>query len=225
MATLTPSDFLGPGTPSSATITVITASTYAEMQLQAFAAQIQRLLADAVTTGGNRNALTQLVSHVVAALQLGNATGAQQHLQQAMSRTDGCALHGEPDGNGPGRDWITTCAAQEQIYVPLVDVLAATAKPTTDESVSFAKTRSAPSVRSLPSGTLPFSCPFGATKSSKRQQAAAQSEGRKSEGSKSEDARAGSVRHMHANGGQRLFFRLLTGGVLVRIQPEEPAPN
>jgi hypothetical protein len=124
VATLTPSDFLGPGTPSSATITIITATMYAEVQLQAVAAQIQSLPAGAVTTRGNRNALTQLLSHVVEALQRGNASGARHHLQQAISRTDGCALQGEPDGNGPGRDWITTCAAQGQIYLPLVAVLA-----------------------------------------------------------------------------------------------------
>jgi hypothetical protein len=125
VATLTPSDFLGPGTPSSATITIITATMYAEMQLQAVAAQLQSLPAGAVTAGGNTNALTQFLSNVVAALQSSNGTGAHRQLQQAISRTDGCALQGEPDGNGPGRDWITTCAAQEQIYLQLVAVLAA----------------------------------------------------------------------------------------------------
>ena len=32
------------------------------------------------------------------------------------SRTDGCALRGIPDGNGQGRDWITDCVAQMEIY-------------------------------------------------------------------------------------------------------------
>jgi hypothetical protein len=78
-----------------------------------------------MTTGGNQNALIQLLGNVVVALQSGNQPGARQLLQQAISRTDGCALHGAPDGNGPGRDWITTCAAQEQVYSALVAALAA----------------------------------------------------------------------------------------------------
>jgi len=119
LATLTPSDFVGPGTAATATITATTATGYSEIQAQAAAARVRDLPADAVTTVGNQNALIQLLGNAVVAMQNGNATGAQQQLQQAISRIDGCALQGAPDGNGPGRDWITTCAAQEQIY-PLV---------------------------------------------------------------------------------------------------------
>jgi hypothetical protein len=123
--TLTPSDFLGVGTSASATITVTTATTYTEIQLQAVAAQVQGLPASAVTTGGNQNALIHFLSNAVTALQSGNLDGAWQQVEQAISRTDGCALYGAPDGNGPSRDWITTCEAQEQIYPPLVAALAA----------------------------------------------------------------------------------------------------
>jgi hypothetical protein len=73
--------------------------------------------------------------------------------------------------------------------------------------------------------TLPFSCPFDATKSGKRQQAAAQSEGQKSADSARDEAGSGNAQHAAAKGGYRFFFRLLTGGLLVRIQPEEPAPK
>jgi len=45
-------------------------------------------------------------------------------------------------------------------------------------ALSFAKTRSPRGVS--PQGRCPYSCPFGATKGGKRQQAAAQSERRKS---------------------------------------------
>jgi hypothetical protein len=124
VVTLTPSDFLGSGVSAGATITVTTATLYAEIQSQAVATQVQALPWDAVTTGGNQNALIQFLSNAVVALQAGNSTGARQQLQQAISRTDGCALQGIPDGNGPGRDWITTCSAQEQIYLPLVTALA-----------------------------------------------------------------------------------------------------
>jgi hypothetical protein len=125
VATLTPGDFLGPGISASATITVITATMYAEIQLQAVAAHMAELPADAVTTRGNQNALIQLLSHVVVALQSGNLIGARHQLEQAISRTDGCALQGAPDGNGPGRDWITSCEAQEQVYPLLVAALSA----------------------------------------------------------------------------------------------------
>ena len=127
VATLTPSDFLGRGTSASVTITVTTGAMFAETQAQEAAAQLQSLSADAVTTGGNQNALIQFLSNAVVALQNGNMTGARQQLQQAITRTDGCALQGAPDGNGPSRDWITTCEAQEHVYPRLVAALGAIA--------------------------------------------------------------------------------------------------
>jgi len=123
VATLTPSDFLGPGVSANATITVTTASGYAEIQLQAAAAQVQDLPADAVTNGGNKNALIQFLSNAVVALQNDNMIEARQQVQQAISRADGCAVQGAPDGNGRLRDWITSCAAQEQVYPLLAAAL------------------------------------------------------------------------------------------------------
>jgi hypothetical protein len=49
--------------------------------------------------------------------------------------------------------------------------------------------------------TLPFSCPFGAPKSGKLQQAPAQSEGRRSPDSSSDDAHFSKVQHTPAKGG------------------------
>jgi hypothetical protein len=66
--------------------------------------------------------------------------------------------------------------------------------------LSFANTGSASFVGSL-SKTLPLSCPFGATRSGKRQQRAAQSESRKSFDSRCDDARSGSVQHPAAKRG------------------------
>ena len=48
---------------------------------------------------------------------------------------------------------------------------------------------------------LPFSCPFGATKSGKRQQTPAQGEGRELQDSMSDDARSGRVWHIAAKDG------------------------
>jgi hypothetical protein len=72
---------------------------------------------------------------------------------------------------------------------------------------------------------LPFSCPFGATESSKGRQAQTQSEGRKSLISTGNDA--GFRQRLTHDRKKRLMFlfRLLTGGLLVRIQPEEPLPR
>jgi hypothetical protein len=123
MATLTPSDFVGPGTSASATITVATPTSYAEIQSQVAAALVQSLDAADVTNGRNQNALIQLLSNAVTALQNGNLTAARQQLEAAISRTNGCAVQGAPDGNGPGRDWIITCAAQEPVYLALRDAL------------------------------------------------------------------------------------------------------
>jgi hypothetical protein len=49
--------------------------------------------------------------------------------------------------------------------------------------------------------TLPFSCPFDAPASRKRQQAPAQSEGLKSTASTGDGARSGNVQHTGAKGG------------------------
>jgi hypothetical protein len=126
-AQLTVSDPFGPGTPDSVQITAITATGYAEIQAQAAGTAILGLPGSAVTNRGNQNALTQFLGNAVVALQSGDLAAARQQLQQAISRTDGCALSGTPDGNGPSRDWITTCAAQNQVYPLLVDALAAIA--------------------------------------------------------------------------------------------------
>src|SRR5262249_32482670 len=125
VATLTPSDFVGPRLSANVTITVTTATMFAEIQARAAAEEIQALPADVVTTIGNQNALVQHLSNAATALESGNSPRAQQQLQEALARIDGCLLRGAPDGNGPGRDWVTSCAAQQQIYPLLAAALAA----------------------------------------------------------------------------------------------------
>ncbi len=56
-------------------------------------------------------------------IRAGDIAGAIDQLNQAISRTDGCALRGAPDGSGPGFDWITDCAAQGPIYDDLTAAL------------------------------------------------------------------------------------------------------
>jgi len=125
VAQLVVSDFLGGGAPSTVQITATTAAGFAEAQIQSAGTALTTLPTTAVTTEGNRHAFTAFLGNATLAIQNGSLTAARQQLQQALSRTDGCALRGLPDGNGPSRDWITTCAAQSQIYPLLVAALAA----------------------------------------------------------------------------------------------------
>ena len=59
------------------------------------------------------------------AIQEGDFDEAIDKLEQALARTDGCQLRGTPDGNGPGRDWITDCTAQAAVYASLSSALEA----------------------------------------------------------------------------------------------------
>src|SRR4029077_4051193 len=77
-------------------------------------------------------------------------------------------------------------------------------RPSTEPRVglallSFANTRS--SSEGSVSETLPFSCPFVATNSGKRQQGATQSEGRESRDSMGDGARSGNFQHTAAKDG------------------------
>lgn len=124
VARLTPSDFLGTGVSDDVQITVTTASGYAVIQTQSAATVVVSLPPSAVTNGGNQNALVQFLSNAATALAAGNTATALHHLQQAITRTDGCALRGTVDGNGNGRDWISTCSAQAQVYPLLTSAVA-----------------------------------------------------------------------------------------------------
>ena len=98
---------------------------YALAKIAAANTNVVGLAASQVSSSGNQNALTQSLRNAVVALEEGDLVEARHYLQQAISRTDGCALRGAPDGNGSGRDWIVTCVAQNQVYPALVAALAA----------------------------------------------------------------------------------------------------
>jgi hypothetical protein len=69
-----------------------------------------------VTTRGNRQALQNFLTQVIAALQGGDIEEARTKLTQAIERTDGCIVRGSIDQNGSGRDWVIDCAAQTQLH-------------------------------------------------------------------------------------------------------------
>lgn len=122
------SDLLGPGEPDSTRIIAINSTDYAHLQLQAAITVIRGLPASAVATKGNQNALIQHLTQAVVALQANDLVEARLKVEQAISRVDGCAQRGAVDGNGAGRDWVTTCDAQGEIYPLLIDVLNALAQ-------------------------------------------------------------------------------------------------
>ena len=126
-ATLTVYDFLGEGEPDSVTITVVSAEDLAQILIVDVSAVISELPQDAVTTGGNQNAALNWLSQAAAAIEEGDIDEAVHKLEQTIERTDGCALRGAPDGNGPGRDWITDCDVQLELYILLVSALDAIA--------------------------------------------------------------------------------------------------
>ena len=80
-------------------------------------------LPEEVTTQGNQTALSEFLAQAVVFVQQGNIATAISKLENALERTDGCVLRGEPDGDGPGRDWITDCDAPAEAYNTLTAAL------------------------------------------------------------------------------------------------------
>ena len=125
VAHLEVSDFIGPGTPDTVAVTATTAHGSAEFHIVSACNVITNLRPDQVTTEGNRRALCNFLGQAVRALQKDHPATAIDKLDKTIERTDGCALRGAPDGNGPGRDWITACDAQAEVYGSLTEALAA----------------------------------------------------------------------------------------------------
>ena len=114
--TLTVSDFLGPGEPVTVSLVATTAVEFAEILILDASDQVEALTAAQVTTSGNQKAFGNLLAQAVKDIQKGKIDNAIAKLNQAIERTDGCPLRDSPDGNGPGRDWITDYDAQHAIY-------------------------------------------------------------------------------------------------------------
>lgn len=114
--TLVVSDSLGPGDPATVTITAIAGEDFAELKCYDVDSIVSALTLSQVTTKGNQTALLNFLKQAVVAMHADDLVTAIDKLQKAMERTDGCVLRGAPDGNGPGRDWITSCAAQIPVY-------------------------------------------------------------------------------------------------------------
>ncbi len=121
--TLTVSDFLGAGTPASVEVVATTPGNYAEIQIVYACDAVEALTSSQVTTKGNQKAFCNFLKQATKDIHKGKISNAIGKLNQALERTDGCALRGSPDGNGSGMDWITDCAAQEDVYALLTSAI------------------------------------------------------------------------------------------------------
>lgn len=95
---------------------MITAEQFAEIQIASALNLVGALAPSQVTNQGNQRALQNFLNQVITALQAGDVATAVDKLNKSLDRTDGWVLRGRVDGNGPGRDWVTDCASQQQIY-------------------------------------------------------------------------------------------------------------
>ncbi|MGD2173732.1 MAG: PKD domain-containing protein [Gammaproteobacteria bacterium] len=124
LVNLVVSDFIGEGEPDTVQITAATVGDFTEAQIVEGSNLVTNLTPNQVTTSGNQNALFNFLSQAVVAVQSNDIEEAINKLQKALARTDGCVLRGSPDSNGPGRDWVSDCSAQIEIYSFLSTALA-----------------------------------------------------------------------------------------------------
>ncbi len=112
----------------SATVTLtplITAEDYASVQIIEASDIVIELPPEHFKSPGYQNALGNFFEQALEAINEGDIDEALNKLQKALDRTDGCIdnANGEPDGNGPERDWVLDCGAQEQLYILLTDAI------------------------------------------------------------------------------------------------------
>lgn len=117
--------------PAQLTVMVITSSEFAQLATGEAMNFVARIAPSGVTTPGNQTALMNFLKQAILDLQLGDSSESQKKLQDAIARTDGCALRGSPDFNGgtighpPANDYINNCQDQRQVYSLLTDALTA----------------------------------------------------------------------------------------------------
>ena len=117
--------FVG-STPDTVTIAVVTTSDFAGQQTVGALNSVASLPPSSVTTKGNHTAFANLLTQVIAALQVGDVVDAKKKLQDAIERTDGCSLRSSPDAPGGGQikqDYIKACTDQAPVYTLLKDAL------------------------------------------------------------------------------------------------------
>jgi hypothetical protein len=119
--------------PQQTTVTFIadTAQLFAVTQIISANKLVSSLVATQVTTSGNQTAFGNFLSQAVTAIQAGKTADAITKLNNAIQRTNGCAINNPPapDGPGPGMDWVTDCAVQTSLLAYLNAALSALTAP------------------------------------------------------------------------------------------------
>jgi len=110
--------------PDVADVFVITADAAATDATDGAIDEVLALPGGDFQAPGHQNAFANILQDAIDAIAAGDVAEAINLIEKVISRTDGCALRGSPDGNGPGRDFILDCDAQDQVYPVLVDALA-----------------------------------------------------------------------------------------------------
>jgi hypothetical protein len=129
IAQLIVSDGYADSAPDLVTAVITTTEDYATVQTVENFNTIASLPESNVTTSGNKTALGNALLQVIESLgdDPPDLEKARKKLEDAIERTDGCALRGTPDvkggGASPKADTINNCADQEVIYPLLVDAL------------------------------------------------------------------------------------------------------
>jgi hypothetical protein len=119
--------------PQQTTVTFVadTAQLFAVTQIVSANTLVSSLVATQVTTSGNQTAFGNFLSQAVTAIQAGKTADAITKLNNAIQRTNGCAINSPPapDGPGPGMDWVTDCAVQTSLLAYLNAALSALTAP------------------------------------------------------------------------------------------------
>jgi Legume lectin domain/Bacterial lectin/PKD domain len=122
-ATLRVSDPFGALSTDSMVVAVIATDQFAQERVLIALNLVGKLSPTEVTSQGNQKGLQNLLGQVLTALQADDVFEARSKLAQAIERTDGCVVHGSPDGQGPERDWVTSCAIQATLFQLLIEAL------------------------------------------------------------------------------------------------------
>ncbi len=113
---LTVHDPIGPGNTATIEIVASNAEQFAEVVIMDTSDEIKELSAEAVTSDGNKTAMTKQLAKAVRCCQKQEAAQAVKKLDDQLKRVDGVALRGSVDTAGPSRDWITDPVKQQKVY-------------------------------------------------------------------------------------------------------------
>lgn len=130
VAQLIVNDGYADSNPDEVSIVATTAEQYVQQQAIEALNVVNSLPSTSVTTTGNQTALGNFLLQVVDALNKNNQALAVKKLEGVLERTDGCALRGQPDAVGGGKnfpikDYIDNCYDQAVVYPVVAEALEA----------------------------------------------------------------------------------------------------